>query len=77
MNYNKFKVPTAAKCLAEALATCPRLTRVDFKLCRITDEIIPELVSLITSRLRIINLSHNKITKDGFPHIAEKFKTMH
>ena len=76
MNYNKFKIPTAAKCLADALALCPFLDRIDFKLCRITDEIIPELVSVITPRIKVLNLSHNKITKNGFIHLADKFKAM-
>lgn len=76
MNYNKFKIPTAARCLADALSSCPRLNQVDFKLCRITDEIIPELVPLITPKIKLLNLSHNKITKDGFIHLADKFKAM-
>ena len=76
MNYNKFRVPTAAKCLTEALEKCPRLTRIEFKLCRISDEIVPSLIPMITSRVRYLNLSHNKITKDGFVHIADKFKGM-
>jgi Ran GTPase-activating protein (RanGAP) involved in mRNA processing and transport len=62
--------------VAEALEKCPRLTRVEFKLCRISDEIVPAMIPLITSRIKYLNLSHNKITKDGFVHIAEKFKNM-
>jgi hypothetical protein len=76
MNYNKFRIPTAAQCLAEAIEKCPRLTRIEFKLCRIGDDIVPALIPMITSRIKYLSLSHNKITKDGFVHLADKFKTM-
>jgi len=31
---------------------------------------------MLTYRLEVVNLSHNKITKDGLFHIADKFKAI-
>ncbi len=31
---------------------------------------------MLTYNLEIVNLSHNKITKDGIVHIADKFKSL-
>ena len=45
-------------------------------MCRIDDEIVRELSQMLTYNLEIVNLSHNKITKDGIVHIADKFKSL-
>jgi len=31
---------------------------------------------MFNNNLEIVNLSHNKITKDGIVHIADKFKSL-
>ena len=49
LNYNKFRIPTAAKELAEAMQKCPKLRRAEFKMCRIDDDICRELSLMFSS----------------------------
>jgi Ran GTPase-activating protein (RanGAP) involved in mRNA processing and transport len=49
LNYNKFRIPTAAKELAEAMLKCPKLRRAEFKMCRIDDEVCRELSLMFSS----------------------------
>lgn len=71
LNYSKFKAETPASSLSEALATCARLEKISLKLCRIEDGLVKHMVQMITPKLKILNMSHNKLTKEGITPLAE------
>ena len=65
LSYNKLRDPVSLPAFTQSLAKASHLKELSLKMCKITDALMKELVSGLPPGLAKLNLSYNRITKDG------------
>ena len=72
--YNKFRDPALSRIAAEYLSTMTSLRVLNLKMCRITDDVLSSLMQTFHIYLKTLNLSYNRITKDGIKVMKEYYE---
>ncbi|CDW80906.1 UNKNOWN [Stylonychia lemnae] len=73
-DYNKFRNTWTTKVIPDIFKAIPNLKILSLKMCRLSDNLISELCPGFHCGLQRLNLSFNRITKDGIQAIAEHYE---